>query len=111
MYLFDLTKINCSIYLIVKSLYYIIGLCNIKYFICDPVSVTKKIATFSSKNKTKYQCAHQCCNVHIDILFLLEKVAIFFCHRNRVANKIFNIAQPYYIIDTLKIFHCKKLNY
>ena len=46
MYLFDLTKINCSIYLIVKSLYHIIGLCNIKYFICDPVSVTKKKVLF-----------------------------------------------------------------
>ena len=45
LYLFDLTKINCSIYLIVKSLYYILELCNIKYFICDLVSVTKKIAT------------------------------------------------------------------
>ena len=45
MYLFDLTKINCSIYLIVKSLYYILELCNIKNFICDLVSVTKKIAT------------------------------------------------------------------
>ena len=51
MYLFDITKINCSIYLIVKSLYHIIDMCNNKYFICDPVSVTKKIATFSSKNK------------------------------------------------------------
>ena len=51
MYLFDITKINCSIYLIVKSLYHIIDMCNIKYFICDPVSVTKRIATFSSKNK------------------------------------------------------------
>ena len=29
-------------------------MCNIKYLICDPVSFTKKIATFSSKNKTKY---------------------------------------------------------
>ena len=43
MYLFDLTKINCSIYLIVKSLYYILELCNIKNFICDLVSVTKKL--------------------------------------------------------------------
>ena len=43
MYLFDLTKINCSIYLTVKSLYYILELCNIKYFICDLVSVTKKL--------------------------------------------------------------------
>ena len=37
MYLFDLTKINFSIYLIVKSLNHILEMCNIKYFICDPV--------------------------------------------------------------------------
>ena len=53
MYLFNLTKINCSIYLIVKSLYHIIGLCNIKYFICDPVSVTKKLRPLEAK--IKYQ--------------------------------------------------------
>ena len=41
-------------------------MCKIKYFICDPVSVTKKIATSSSKNEIK------------DFLFLLEEVAIFF---------------------------------
>ena len=55
MYLFDLTKINCSIYLIVKSLYYIIEMCKIKYFICDPVSVTKKLRPFQAK--IKYQLA------------------------------------------------------
>ena len=38
MYLFDLTKINCSIYLIIKSLYHIIEMCKIKYFICDRVA-------------------------------------------------------------------------
>ena len=31
--LFDLTKIDCSIYLIVKSLYNIVEMCKIKYFI------------------------------------------------------------------------------
>ena len=38
----------------------------------------------------------------IDILFLLEEVAIF-CHRNRVANKIFNLAHLYNIIYIYKI--------
>ena len=56
MYLFDLTKINCSIYLIVKSLYHIIEMCKIRYFICDPVSVTKKFRPLQAK--IKYQCAH-----------------------------------------------------
>ena len=56
MYFFDLTKINCSIYLIVKSLYYIIEMCKIKYFTCDPVSVTKKLRPLQAK--IKYQSAH-----------------------------------------------------
>ena len=56
LHLFDLTKINCSIYLIVKSLFHIIEMCKIKYFICDPVSVTKKLRPFQAK--IKYQCAH-----------------------------------------------------
>ena len=56
MYLFDLTKINCSIYLIVKSLYHIIEMCKIKYFICDPVSVTKKLRPLQAK--IKYQSGH-----------------------------------------------------
>ena len=43
MYLFDLTKINCSIYLIVKSLYHIIDICKIKYFICNKFIVANKI--------------------------------------------------------------------
>ena len=33
-YLFDLTKIDCLIYLIVKSLYNIIEMRKIKHFIC-----------------------------------------------------------------------------
>ena len=33
----------------------IIDMCNIKYFICDPVSVTKKLRP--SQAKIKYQCA------------------------------------------------------
>ena len=60
-------------------------MCKTKYFICDPVSVKKKIANSSSKNKNK-----------IDILFLLEEVAIF-CYRKRFANKIFSFAHLYYI--------------
>ena len=35
---------------------HIIEMCNIKYFICDPVSVTKKLRP--SQAKIKYQCAH-----------------------------------------------------
>ena len=56
MYLFDLTKINCSVYLIVKSLYHIIEMCKIKYFICGLVSMTKKLRPLQAK--IKYQCAH-----------------------------------------------------
>ena len=50
--LFDLTKIDCSVHLIVKS--YIIEMCKIKYFICDPVSVTKKLRPFQENIKYKY---------------------------------------------------------
>ena len=39
----------------VRFNYYIINMCNIKYFICDPVSVTKKLRP--SQAKIKYQCA------------------------------------------------------
>ena len=31
-------------------------MCKIKYFICDPVSVTKKLRPLQAK--IKYQCAH-----------------------------------------------------
>ena len=48
---------------------YIIEICKIKHFICDPVLVTKKLRPLQAK--IKYQ------NNNIDILFLFEEVAIF----------------------------------
>ena len=36
--------------------YYITDTCKIKYFICDPVSVTKKLRPLQAK--IKYQSAH-----------------------------------------------------
>ena len=62
-------------------------MCNIKYFICDPVSVTKKLRPLQAK--IKYQCELK----KIKYLFLLEKVAI-----TGVTNKIFNLAHLYYMI-------------
>ena len=51
----------------------IIEICKIKYFICDPVSVTKKLRPLQAK--IKYQSI---CYINIlKYLFLLEEVAIF----------------------------------
>ena len=49
-------------------------MCKIKFFICDPVSVTKKLRPLQAK--IKYQCAHnngsylQC---YFENLFMREK--------------------------------------
>ena len=54
------------IHVLLSKFYYIIEMCKIKYFICDPISVAKKLRPLQAK--IKYQ------NIKV---FLLEEVAIF----------------------------------
>ena len=62
-------------------------MCKNKCFICVPVSVTKKLRPLQAKIK----------------IYLCFKRSQLFCHRNRVAKKIFNLAHLYYIIKLFTI--------